>query len=73
MKKRAEVPRRVRTRPARVGGVVGAGIMGGGIAWALARAGITVRMKRHRLGPPLAGGMSAAAGMFRCASSSAAR
>jgi 3-hydroxyacyl-CoA dehydrogenase/enoyl-CoA hydratase/3-hydroxybutyryl-CoA epimerase len=44
--------------------VVGAGIMGGGIAWALARAGITVRLKDINW-EALARGTAAAASAFR--------
>ncbi len=50
------------TAPRRAG-VVGAGIMGGGIAWALSRAGMSVRMKDINW-PAVAGGMAAAAGMY---------
>lgn len=44
--------------------VVGAGIMGGGIAWALSRAGLSVRMKdlNHEA---IAAGLSAAARMYQ--------
>jgi 3-hydroxyacyl-CoA dehydrogenase/enoyl-CoA hydratase/3-hydroxybutyryl-CoA epimerase len=45
-------------------GVVGAGIMGGGIAWALSRAGIEVALKDIDW-EALARGMGAAAGMYR--------
>jgi 3-hydroxyacyl-CoA dehydrogenase/enoyl-CoA hydratase/3-hydroxybutyryl-CoA epimerase len=47
-------------------GVVGAGAMGGGIAWALSRAGMAVRMKDIAW-DALGRGMSSAARMFRSA------
>ena len=48
----------------RSGGVVGAGIMGGGIAWALSNAGIRVRMKDINW-DAVATGLASAARMFR--------
>ncbi|MBT8485548.1 MAG: enoyl-CoA hydratase/isomerase family protein [Phycisphaerae bacterium] len=51
-------------RPMTAAGVVGAGIMGGGIAWALARAGLRVRMKDINW-PAVNQGTAAAAGMFK--------
>ena len=50
--------------PVRTAGVVGAGIMGGGIAWACSSAGLSVRMKDIDW-EAAARGMEAAAGMFR--------
>jgi 3-hydroxyacyl-CoA dehydrogenase/enoyl-CoA hydratase/3-hydroxybutyryl-CoA epimerase len=51
-------------RQAMQAGVVGAGIMGSGIAWALANAGVPVRL-RDVSWEALARGMAAAAGMCR--------
>jgi 3-hydroxyacyl-CoA dehydrogenase/enoyl-CoA hydratase/3-hydroxybutyryl-CoA epimerase len=50
-------------RPATRAAVVGAGIMGGGIAWALSRAGLAVRLKDISW-PAVAQGMAAAARIF---------
>lgn len=50
--------------PVRHCGVAGAGIMGGGIAWALSNAGVQVRLKDINW-EALARGMAAAAGMYR--------
>ena len=44
-------------------GVVGAGVMGGGIAWALSHGGLSVQLKDIAW-DPTAKGMAAAAGMF---------
>lgn len=46
------------------GGVVGAGVMGGGIAWALSQHGIQVRLKDIQW-DAVAKGLSTAAGMFK--------
>ncbi|MHC4447525.1 MAG: 3-hydroxyacyl-CoA dehydrogenase NAD-binding domain-containing protein [Planctomycetota bacterium] len=54
----------VTLEPVRSAAVVGAGIMGCGIAWALSRAGIPVRMKDINW-EAVARGMAGAAGMFR--------
>ncbi|MCZ6851589.1 MAG: 3-hydroxyacyl-CoA dehydrogenase NAD-binding domain-containing protein [Planctomycetota bacterium] len=50
--------------PVRCAGVVGAGIMGSGIAWALSNAGISVRMMDVSW-DSVCKGMGAAAGMYR--------
>ncbi|MCZ6446226.1 MAG: 3-hydroxyacyl-CoA dehydrogenase NAD-binding domain-containing protein [Planctomycetota bacterium] len=50
--------------PVRCAGVVGAGIMGSGIAWALSNAGISVRMMDVSW-DAVCKGMGAAAGMYR--------
>ncbi len=50
--------------PVRSAGVVGAGIMGSGIAWAMAQAGVPVRMKDVNW-DAVARGMASAAGMCR--------
>lgn len=50
--------------PVRYAGVVGAGIMGSGIAWALSNAGISVRMMDVSW-DSVCKGMGAAAGMYR--------
>ncbi|MGD8374726.1 MAG: 3-hydroxyacyl-CoA dehydrogenase NAD-binding domain-containing protein [Acidobacteriota bacterium] len=63
IKKRTGVSGDVRPRDVDRAGLLGAGTMGGGIAWLLARNGVPVRMKdiRHEA---LAAGMEAAAGIF---------
>ena len=53
--------------PVRAAGVVGAGAMGGGIAWALSNCGIDVRMKDISW-DAIAAGMGAASRMFDGAS-----
>ena len=50
--------------PIRSVGVVGAGVMGGGIAWAFSSAGLPVRMKDINW-DAVTGGTTAAAGIFR--------
>ena len=53
-----------RPRPVARAAVVGAGVMGGGIAWALSNAGLPVAMK-DVAAEPLQRGIGAAAGVYR--------
>ena len=53
-----------RPRPVARAAVLGAGVMGGGIAWALSNAGLPVTMK-DVAAQPLQRGAAAAAGMYR--------